>query len=38
MAEQPLKVALVALNRPGYQSLALGYLPWSPRTPVVRVQ
>ena len=26
MAEEPLKVALVALNRPGYQSLALGYL------------
>ena len=26
MAEQPLKIALVALNRPGYQSLALGYL------------
>lgn len=26
MADQPLKVALVALNRPGYQSLALGYL------------
>lgn len=26
MATGPLKVALVALNRPGYQSLALGYL------------
>lgn len=26
MADQPLKVALVALNRPGYQSLALGCL------------
>ena len=26
MVEQPLKIALVALNRPGYQSLALGYL------------
>ena len=26
MDSQPLKVALVALNRPGYQSLALGYL------------
>ncbi|MDZ4169709.1 MAG: radical SAM protein [Coriobacteriia bacterium] len=26
MPELPLKVALVALNRPGYQSLALGYL------------
>ena len=26
MAEQPLKIALVALNRPGYQSLALGNL------------
>jgi radical SAM superfamily enzyme YgiQ (UPF0313 family) len=26
MSESPLKVALVALNRPGYQSLALGYL------------
>jgi radical SAM superfamily enzyme YgiQ (UPF0313 family) len=26
MAERSLKVALVALNRPGYQSLALGYV------------
>jgi anaerobic magnesium-protoporphyrin IX monomethyl ester cyclase len=26
MANQPLRVALVALNQPGYQSLALGYL------------
>jgi len=26
MAERSLKVAMVALNRPGYQSLALGYL------------
>jgi len=26
MTETPLKVALVALNQPGYQSLALGYL------------
>ena len=26
MADEPLKVALVALNRPGYQSLALGYV------------
>ncbi len=26
MTEHPLKVALVALNQPGYQSLALGYL------------
>ena len=26
MSEAPLRVALVALNRPGYRSLALGYL------------